>query len=67
MSRSAFLQEPVWRGARDVLYLLEGEGIDTGISVERLITVADWVVSLLGTELPGLVHRAGPRPTVATP
>jgi hydroxymethylglutaryl-CoA lyase/(R)-citramalyl-CoA lyase len=44
----------------DLLYLLEGEGIDTGIDLDALIGVADWLAGVLGRQLPGLVHRAGP-------
>jgi len=43
----------------DLVYLLEGEGIETGIDLEALIGVAEWLTGVLGRELPGLVHRAG--------
>jgi len=43
----------------DVLYLLEREGVDTGIDLEGLIGVAQWLEGLLGRELPGRVYRAG--------
>jgi hydroxymethylglutaryl-CoA lyase/(R)-citramalyl-CoA lyase len=43
----------------DLVYLLEGEGVDTGIDLDALIGVAGWLGELLGRELPGLVHRAG--------
>jgi hydroxymethylglutaryl-CoA lyase/(R)-citramalyl-CoA lyase len=43
----------------DLVYLLEGEGCDTGVDLEALIAVAAWLGELLGRELPGLVHRAG--------
>jgi isopropylmalate/homocitrate/citramalate synthase len=43
----------------DLVYLLEGEGIATGIDLERLIEVAQWLESLLGRELPGQLYRAG--------
>jgi hydroxymethylglutaryl-CoA lyase/(R)-citramalyl-CoA lyase len=49
----------------DLLYLLEGEGIDTGVDLDRLIAVAEWLSGVLGRPLPGLLHRAGgfPQPT----
>ena len=49
----------------DLLYLLEGEGIDTGVDLDRLIAVAEWLSGVLGRRLPGLLHRAGgfPQPT----
>jgi isopropylmalate/homocitrate/citramalate synthase len=43
----------------DVLYLLEREGVETGVDLEALIGVAHWVSELLGRELPGRVARAG--------
>jgi isopropylmalate/homocitrate/citramalate synthase len=43
----------------DVLYLLEREGVETGVDLEALIEVAHWVSELLGRELPGRVARAG--------
>jgi hydroxymethylglutaryl-CoA lyase/(R)-citramalyl-CoA lyase len=44
----------------DLVYLLDGMGIETGVSLEGLIDVAEWLAVTMGTELPGLVHRAGP-------
>ncbi len=41
----------------DLVYLLEGEGVGTGIDLEGLIGVAGWLSGVLGRELPGLVHR----------
>ena len=43
----------------DLVYLLEGEGHDTGVDLDALIGVADWLAGVVGRELPGLVHRAG--------
>lgn len=44
----------------DLVYLLEGEGIRTGVSLDGLIAAAEWLAGVLGRELPGLVYRAGP-------
>jgi isopropylmalate/homocitrate/citramalate synthase len=44
----------------DLVYLLEGEGISTGVSLEGLIDSAEWLAGVLGRELPGLVYKAGP-------
>jgi len=44
----------------DLVYLLEGEGVKTGVDLDDLISVADWLAAQLGHELSGLVHRAGP-------
>ena len=43
----------------DLVYLLHGEGIETGIDLEALIAVAQWVEGLLGRPLEGQVYRAG--------
>jgi hydroxymethylglutaryl-CoA lyase/(R)-citramalyl-CoA lyase len=43
----------------DLVYLLHGEGVDTGIDLDELITVAEWLEAELGRELPGQVYRAG--------
>jgi isopropylmalate/homocitrate/citramalate synthase len=44
----------------DLVYLLHGEGMETGIDLDRLIGVAGWLEGVLGHALPGRVHRAGP-------
>jgi hydroxymethylglutaryl-CoA lyase len=44
----------------DLVYLLAGEGLETGIDLEALIEVAEWMASVLGRDLPGQVYRAGP-------
>jgi isopropylmalate/homocitrate/citramalate synthase len=41
----------------DLLYLLEGEGVDTGVDLDRVIGVAEWLSGVLGRPLPGLLHR----------
>jgi isopropylmalate/homocitrate/citramalate synthase len=43
----------------DLVYLLDGEGIESGVSVPALIEVSEWLSSLLGRELPGLLYKAG--------
>jgi isopropylmalate/homocitrate/citramalate synthase len=43
----------------DLVYMLHGEGIETGIDLAALITVAEWLEGVLGRELPGQVYRAG--------
>ena len=42
----------------DLVYLLEGEGLDTGVDLDALIAVSDWLESLLGRKLEGYVYRA---------
>ena len=43
----------------DLVYLLHGEGIETGIDLDRLIEVAVWLEERLGRTLEGQVYRAG--------
>jgi hydroxymethylglutaryl-CoA lyase/(R)-citramalyl-CoA lyase len=43
----------------DLVYLLHGEGIDTGIDLEALIGVAEWLEDVLGRPLEGQLYRAG--------
>jgi hydroxymethylglutaryl-CoA lyase/(R)-citramalyl-CoA lyase len=43
----------------DLVYLLHGEGVETGIDLPALIGVAEWLESILGRELEGQVYRAG--------
>jgi len=49
----------------DLVYLLAGEGAETGVDLEALIAVSEWLGATLGRVLPGLVHRAGPFPAAA--
>ena len=49
----------------DLVYLLHGEGVETGIDLDALVEVARWLEGQLGHGLDGLVHRAGPFPPVA--
>jgi len=43
----------------DLVYLLHGMGYETGIDLEALIDVAEWMAGQLGKELPGQVYKAG--------
>jgi isopropylmalate/homocitrate/citramalate synthase len=43
----------------DLVYLLHGEGVDTGIDLDALIRVAEWLEGQLGRELEGQVYKAG--------
>jgi isopropylmalate/homocitrate/citramalate synthase len=46
----------------DLVYLLEGEGVETGIDLGALISVAEWLEGVLGRSLEGQVYRAGAWP-----
>ena len=43
----------------DLVYLFHGEGVETGIDLDALIDVAQWLESQLGRELEGQVYKAG--------
>jgi isopropylmalate/homocitrate/citramalate synthase len=43
----------------DLVYLLHGEGVETGIDLDALVSVAEWLEGELEHELPGQVYRAG--------
>jgi isopropylmalate/homocitrate/citramalate synthase len=44
----------------DLVYLLDGEGVDTGADLDGLIATSRWLATELGRDLPGLVYKAGP-------
>jgi len=46
----------------DLVYLLHAEGIETGIDLDALISVSEWLEQVLGHRLEGQVYRAGPFP-----
>jgi hydroxymethylglutaryl-CoA lyase/(R)-citramalyl-CoA lyase len=43
----------------DLVYLLEGDGIETGIDLAALSATSEWLESVLGRRLEGQVYRAG--------
>jgi len=43
----------------DLVYLFEGDGVDTGIDLDALVAVSMWLEELLGRGLEGQVYRAG--------
>jgi isopropylmalate/homocitrate/citramalate synthase len=43
----------------DLVYMLHGEGVETGIDLDALIGVAEWLEGKLERQLPGQVYRAG--------
>lgn len=49
----------------DLVYLLHGEGIETGIDLDALIGVAEWLEGVLERQLEGQVYRAGTFSAVA--
>jgi len=51
----------------DLVYLLDGEGIETGVDLDALVAVSDWLEGILGRRLEGQVYRAGPWPSRTVP
>jgi isopropylmalate/homocitrate/citramalate synthase len=43
----------------DLVYLFHGEGLETGIDLDALVGVAEWLEGVVGRPLPGRVYRAG--------
>ena len=43
----------------DLVYMLHGEGVETGIDLDALIEVAGWLEGVLERQLRGQVYRAG--------
>jgi hydroxymethylglutaryl-CoA lyase/(R)-citramalyl-CoA lyase len=43
----------------DLVYLLHGEGVETGIDLDALVAVAQRLEEILGRELEGMVYKAG--------
>ena len=43
----------------DLVYLLHGEGVETGVDLDALIATAEWLEGVLGRRLEGYVYRAG--------
>lgn len=43
----------------DLVYLFDGEGVETGIDLDALVAVSQWLEEALGRRLEGQVYRAG--------
>lgn len=43
----------------DVAYMLDRSGVATGLELDRLIASAQWLQTVMGKTLPGMVGRAG--------
>jgi isopropylmalate/homocitrate/citramalate synthase len=52
--------------SEDLVYLLEGEGVETGVDLDGLVATARWLEELLGRRLEGYLHRAAPWPGAAS-
>jgi hydroxymethylglutaryl-CoA lyase/(R)-citramalyl-CoA lyase len=47
----------------DLVYLLEHEGMETGVDLDALIRISEWLEAALGRKLEGQVYRAGGFPS----
>ena len=43
----------------DLVYALHGEGIETGVDLDALVAIAEWLEDVLGRPLEGQVYKAG--------
>ena len=43
----------------DLVYLFEGDGVETGVDLDALIGTSTWLEGVLGRQLEGQVYRAG--------
>ena len=47
----------------DLVYMLEGDGVETGVDLDALIAISEWLEGILGRTLDGQVYRAGGFPS----
>ena len=50
----------------DLVYMLEGDGVDTGVDLDALMGISKWLEGQLGRPLEGQVYRAGSFPTATS-
>lgn len=50
--------------SEDVVYMLERNGIETGMSLDKIVSTAQWLSQKMGKPLPGMVSRAGGFPKI---
>jgi isopropylmalate/homocitrate/citramalate synthase len=46
----------------DLVFLLEREGVETGVDLDALIAISDWLEGIFGRQLEGQLYRAGTWP-----
>src|SRR6266576_506995 len=46
----------------DLVYMLRGQGVETGIDLDALVATSRWLGGQLGKDLPGMLARAGDYP-----
>jgi len=50
----------------DLVYMLEGDGVETGADLDALIAISEWLETVLGRPLEGQLYRAGDFPASRT-
>ena len=50
----------------DLVYMLEGDGVETDVDLDAMIAISEWLEGILGRPLEGQVYRAGPFSTPAS-
>lgn len=50
----------------DLVYLLDGSGVHSGVDLSRAVASVGWLAGRLGRDLPGMLARAGLFPTAAS-
>ena len=46
----------------DLVYLLHGMGVETGVDLDAVIEIGQWLSGALGKELPSMLDKAGGYP-----
>jgi len=49
----------------DLLYMLDRSGVETGVSLEKIIATSNWLVEQLGRGVPAMLPKAGIFPQIA--
>lgn len=49
----------------DLLYMLDRSGVETGVSLERIISTSQWLIEQLGRGTPAMLPKAGIFPQIA--
>jgi isopropylmalate/homocitrate/citramalate synthase len=47
----------------DLVYMLAGDGVETGVDLDALVSVSEWLEQTLGRRLEGQLYRAGRFPS----
>ena len=50
----------------DLIYMLDRSGVETGLSLQKIVETSQWLEQELGRELPAMLPKAGIFPDVAT-